>query len=167
MGTVISFPLGQDTLTIKLAAIKDALKLGADELDVSANVALFKQAHWHQALEEMKQIVTTVKDSEPTKIIKFIIETGYLTPDEIRQAAQTVLASGADFVKTCSGLGPRGATVKDVTLIRQAIGHKLKIKVAGGISTYPQAISLIEAGADRLGTSKAVDIIQATLQTQP
>ena len=167
VGTVISFPLGQHTLAIKLAAIKDALAQGADELDVSTNVALFKQAHWPQALEDMRQLVTAVKTTDPHKIIKFIIETGYLTPNEIKQAALTVLHSGADFVKTCSGSGPRGVTLEDVRLIRQAIGNQIKIKVAGGVSTYDQAAALIEAGADRIGTSKAVDILTAALQIQP
>ena len=165
VGTVIAFPVGQDTLQVKLAAIKDALQAGTDELDVSANVALFKQAQWPAALADMKPLVAAVKDFDSTKIIKFIIETGYLTPDEITHAAQTVLNSGADFVKTCSGMGPRGVTLEDVKIIRQAIGHHIKIKVAGGVTTYDQAIKLIQAGADRIGTSKAVEIISATPQT--
>ena len=166
VGTVISFPLGQDTLEVKLTAINNALELGADELDVSANVALFKQAHWDQALENMKRLVAAVKDFNPTKIIKFIIETGYLTPEEITQASLTVLNSGADFVKTCSGMGPRGVTLEDVKLIKQVIGDQIKIKVAGGVTNYDQAIQLITAGASRIGTSKAVDILTAAPQTE-
>jgi len=159
VGTVISFPLGQDAVDIKLAAVKLATRDGADELDISANVALFKTASWDQATAEMTQLVTAAKAVNSHIIVKFIIETGYLTPDEIKRAALTVLQSGANFVKTCSGMGPRGATLEDVKLIRQAIGSKIKVKVAGGISTYKQALSFIAAGADRIGTSKAIEIV--------
>lgn len=159
VGTVISFPLGQDALYIKLAAVKLAATAGADELDISANIALFKTASWDQATQEMNQLTTAAKTITPQIIVKFIIETGYLTPNEIKRAALTVLQSGADFVKTCSGMGPRGATLEDVKLIRQAVGSQIKIKVAGGIATHAQALAFIQAGADRIGTSKAVEIV--------
>jgi deoxyribose-phosphate aldolase len=87
------------------------------------------------------------------------LEAGYLTETEIKKASVLVLESGADFVKTTSGMGPRGATVRDVELIKQAIGDKIKIKVAGGVDTYEEAMALITAGASRIGTSKAVEII--------
>jgi deoxyribose-phosphate aldolase len=161
VGTVISFPLGQDALEIKLAAAKLAATDGADELDVSANVALFKTAAWDKSQQEMTQIISVAKTVNPQIIVKFIIETGYLTTDEIKQAALAVLNSGADFVKICSGLGPRGATLEDVKTIREAIGHKIKLKVAGGISTYKQAVDFITAGADRIGTSKAIEIVSS------
>lgn len=158
IGTVISFPLGQDTPDTKLAAVKLAAA-GADELDISANVALFKTAAWDEAKQAMAQLVAAAKAITPQIIVKFIIETGYLTPNEIKRAALTVLQSGADFVKTCSGMGPRGATLEDVKLIRQAVGSQIKIKVAGGIATHAQALAFIQAGADRIGTSKAVEIV--------
>ena len=107
----------------------------------------------------MNQLTTAAKTITPQIIVKFIIETGYLTPNEIKRAALTVLQSGADFVKTCSGMGPRGATLEDVKLIRQAVGSQIKIKVAGGIATHAQALAFIQAGADRIGTSKAVEIV--------
>lgn len=159
VGTAISFPLGQDTLDVKLASLQAAIKAGADELDISANIALFKTADWREAQQQMHTLVSAAKHIQTQVIIKFIIETGFLTDQEIHQASLEVLNSGADFVKTCSGLGPRGASLKDVQLIRQAVGNKIKIKVAGGISTYDQAISFIKAGANRIGTSKAVDIL--------
>lgn len=159
VGTVISFPLGQDALDIKLAAAKKAAADGADELDISANVALFKTAYWDQAAAEMTQLVTAAKAVNSHIIIKFIIETGYLTSNEIKQASVCVLNAGADFVKTCSGMGPRGATREDVRLIRQAVGNKIKLKVAGGIATHAQALAFIQAGTDRIGTSKAVEIV--------
>jgi deoxyribose-phosphate aldolase len=160
VGTVISFPLGQDTKNIKILAAIDAVKKGADELDISLNVGLFKGGEKEKVLEEMKAIVQAAKDIKAMIVIKFIIETGLLTDEEIKKAAQLVLESGADFVKTNSGFGPRGASLKDVELIRQAVGDKIKIKVAGGIDTLKEATDFINAGADRIGTSKAVEIME-------
>lgn len=159
VGTVVSFPLGQDALDIKLAATKKAAADGADELDISANIALFKTAAWNQATREMIQLVEAAKTITPQIIVKFIIETGYLTSNEIKQASLCVFNSGADFVKTCSGIGPRGTTLEDVRLVREAVGNKINLKVAGGIATHAQALAFIQAGADRIGTSKAVEIV--------
>lgn len=159
VGTVISFPLGQETTEIKLQQIQDAIKNGADELDISMNVGLFKSGNETAILDEMKSIITTAKQLKTIVAVKFIIETGLLTDDQIKKAAELVLQSGADFVKTCSGMGPRGATLKDVQLIKQAVGEKIKIKVAGGVDTYQEAIDFINAGVSRIGTSHAVQII--------
>ncbi len=161
VGTVISFPLGQDTLVTKVAAAQNAAQLGVDELDISLNVGLLKTARWDESLDEMVKLVAAVKTIDQHKIVKFILETGYLTPDEIAHGSQLVLQSGADFVKTCSGMGPRGVTIEDVQIIKKTIGDQIKIKVAGGVTTYDQAIQLIEAGASRIGTSKAVEILKA------
>lgn len=162
VGTVISFPLGQDTQNTKILAAIDAVKKGADELDICMNVGLFKGGESEKALEEMKAVVQAVKDMKATAIVKFIIETGFLTDEEIKKASQLVLESGADFVKTNSGMGPRGASLEDVKLIKEAIGDKIKIKVAGGIDTLKEATDFIQAGVDRIGTSKAVEIIEET-----
>ncbi len=160
VGTVISFPLGQDTKNTKILAAIDAIKKGADELDVCMNVGLFKGGEEEKVLGEMRAIVQAVKDMKEAVIVKFIVETGFLTDEGIKKAAQLVLESGADFVKTNSGFGPRGASLKDVELIRRAVGDKIKIKVAGGIHTYEKAMEFIAKGADRIGTSKAVEIIE-------
>jgi len=160
VGTVIGFPLGQDTKNTKILAAIDAIKKGADELDVCMNVGLFKGGESEKVLEEMKAVVQTAKNMKKTTLVKFIIETGLLTDEEIKKTSQLVLESEADFVKTNSGFGPRGAELKDVELIREAVGGRIKIKVAGGIHTYQQAVEFIEKGADRIGTSKAVEIIQ-------
>lgn len=167
VGTVISFPLGQETLNLKLAAAKESATIGADELDVSLNVGLIKQAKWESLLRETEQLVSTVKMIGTTKIVKFILETGYLTDDEIKKGSETILKSGADFVKTNSGMGPRGVTVKDVELIKAAIGNQIKIKAAGGVDTYDEAIALINAGVSRIGTSKAIEIITYTPTNSP
>lgn len=165
-GTVVSFPLGQDSQEIKVASALWAVKNGADELDVSMNVGAFKDGQYERVLEEMKAIVTEVKNTSAihdrtthVTLVKFIIETGWLTDDEIKKASELVLESGADFVKTCSGMGPRGATLHDVELIKSVVGDKIKIKVAGGIDTYQEAIEFINAGVSRIGTSHAVGIV--------
>jgi len=160
VGTVIGFPLGQDTKNIKTIAAMEVAKRGADELDVCMNVGLFKGGKENQVLAEMEAILGAAKNIKGSVVVKFIIETSLLTDEEIKKAAQLVLESGADFVKTNTGWGPRGASLKDVELIRKAIGDKIKIKVAGGIHTYKEAVAFIEKGADRIGTSKAVEIVK-------
>ena len=160
VGTVIGFPLGQDTQNIKTIAAMEAAKRGADELDVCMNVGLFKGGEEEQVLAEMEAILGAAKNIKGSVVVKFIIETSLLTDEEIKKATQLVLKSGADFVKTNTGWGPRGASLKDVELIREAIGDKIKIKVAGGIHTYKEAVAFIEKGANRIGTSKAVEIIK-------
>lgn len=160
VGTVASFPLGQDVLSIKSSAIKQALFDGADEIDVMLNVGFIKEHQWEKCYEEMSTLVKIVKDFDNNKIIKFIPEVGYLTKDEIKKVAELMIKAGADFFKTCSGYGPRGSKIEDVTLIRSVVENAIKIKVAGGISTYQQAHEFIQAGADRIGTSSAVKIIE-------
>lgn len=160
VGTVISFPLGQELISIKTSALKQALNDGADELDISLNVGLIKEHNWDQLVADMETMVKIVKSFDSKKIIKFIPENGYLTDYEIKKVAELLVQAGADFYKTCSGYGPRGATLDDVRLVREAIGNAIKIKVAGGISTYDQAISFINAGANRIGTSAALEIIK-------
>ncbi|MBI5357086.1 deoxyribose-phosphate aldolase [Candidatus Collierbacteria bacterium] len=159
VGTVVSFPLGQDSPEIKIAAAKAAAINGADELDISLNVGLIKEGQWDESLAEMQNIVREVKAVDQKKIVKFILETGYLTDDEIKKTSVLILQSGADFVKTNSGMGPRGVIVKDVELIKEATEGKIKIKVAGGVDTFAEAMALINAGASRIGTSRAVEII--------
>jgi deoxyribose-phosphate aldolase len=160
VGTVVSFPQGQDTTKAKVYAAADAARNGADVLDVSMNVGLFKEKNYAAVLKEMKAIVHAARKINKKIIIKFIIETGYLSSKEIIKASQLVVASGANFVKTCSGYGPRGAAVNDVTLIRKAVKGKVYIKVAGGISTTKQALAFLKEGAYRIGTSHAIGIVQ-------
>jgi len=120
---------------------------------------LFKAGKYQEVLEEMKAIVEAVKNIKKSAVVKFIIETGLLTNEEIKKAAELVLKSGADFVKTTSGMGPRGVSLKDVELVKSVVEGKIKIKVAGGVDTYKEAIDFINAGVDRIGTSHAVEII--------
>lgn len=160
VGTVVSFPLGQDVFSVKVLSLQESLRQGADELDVVLNVAFIKEHQWQKCYEEMATLVSMVRDFASDRIIKFIPETGYLTPDEIKKVAELMVKAKADFFKTCSGYGPRGATVEDVKLIRAAVGNDIKIKVAGGISSYEKAVEFLQAGAQRIGTSKAIEIIK-------
>jgi len=160
VGTVISFPIGQDQPDVKTMAAIKAVKDGADELDVSMNVGWFKNGQKNLVLKEMKAVVAAGKSLKRNLIVKFIIETGFLNEGQIKEASKLVLKSGADFVKTCSGWGPRGAQLKDVILIKQAVGDQIKIKVAGGIHSYKEAVKFIEKGASRVGTSKGIEIIK-------
>ncbi|KKT72829.1 MAG: Deoxyribose-phosphate aldolase [Microgenomates group bacterium GW2011_GWA2_44_7] len=160
VGTVIAFPLGQERVDIKIAAIQKALTDNADELDISLNIGLIKAGLFEASAAEMRALVSQAKSFGKGKIVKFIIETGYLSVEEIAIISQHVLESGADFVKTTSGMGPRLPTIEDVEIIKRATNGQIKIKVAGGIETRSQAISFLEAGAVRIGTSHAVEIVQ-------
>ena len=164
VGTVISFPLGQELTLIKVAAAAAAIKEGADEIDVCLNVALIKEGLWDESFSEMKAVVSGARNIRSDIIIKFIPEVGLLTDEEIKKVAVLIADSGADFFKTGSGSvgGTRGPEIKDIQLVREVVGRRLKIKVVGGIRNYEKALSFIEAGADRIGTSHAVEIVEGT-----
>lgn len=160
VGTVVSFPLGQELLAIKRKTVRENITQGADELDISLNIGNIKSGKWDNCLEEMKVLVNEVKSFKSSVVVKFIPETGLLSDSEIKKTAELMVLAKADFFKTCSGLGPRGAIINDVKMIKEAVGDQIKIKVAGGISTYLQVKDFLAAGAVRIGTSKAVEIMQ-------
>jgi len=159
VGTVISFPLGQDTTEAKVFAAIRAIKDGADELDISTNVGWLKGGKEDDYFGELTQIVKAAKGENPKVIIKFIIEACLLSEEEIKKASYFVLQSGADFVKTTSGAGPNDAKIEYIKIINQVVGGKIRIKAAGGIHTAEQVRKYLAAGADRIGTSKAVEIV--------
>ncbi len=159
VGTVISFPLGQDTTEMKLMAVRQVIKKGADEVDVSTNVGFLKSGKDKIYLKELKRIVQAARKLRAETIVKFIIEAPLLTEKEIQKAALLVLKSRADFIKTSSGYGPLDATLGQVRIIKKTVGDKIPIKAAGGIATRKQALDFIKTGASRLGTSKAVEIV--------
>lgn len=165
VGTAFSFPLGQDTLEMKIFAARESVRLGADELDIVPNNGLLlSEAGFGLYREELKTIVDSARATRADVIVKFIIETGFLEEVLIKRAAEAIVASGADFVKICSGMGPRGASLDDVRLVKEAIGTApIRIKVAGGIDTIEEARGFLAAGAHRIGTSKAVEIIEQTM----
>lgn len=144
VGTVVSFPLGQDSIEAKIAAIKAC---GADEFDIVPAITPL-DAH---------ELTTLVAAAKPA-IVKFILDPGYFTKETLAEAAKLIQQSGADYVKIGSGMGPRGPTVEDVHIVREAV-PAMKIKVAGGVDTYEEAKAFIDAGVTRIGTSHALSII--------
>lgn len=165
VGTAISFPLGQDRVDIKITTALKAIEDGADELDIVPNTAtLLSDLKGTSYLEEMVQIVRAIRQTNAITIIKFILETGYMTEDQIKLGARLIHDSGADYVKFATGMGPKGATLEDLAIIKEVVGPDMKIKVAGGVDTYDEAIAFIEAGVTRIGTSKAIEIITNTTE---
>lgn len=154
--TVAGFPLGFQSSAAKVFEVEKALSEGAHEIDVVINIGLLKEGKWKAVEQEIQQIVGV---GAGRLVVKVIIETCYLNDQEKIRAAQLVQAAGADFIKTSTGFGPQGATVHDVELIRRTVGDKLLIKAAGGIKTRESALSLLRAGAARLGTSRGPALI--------
>lgn len=152
--SVIGFPLGANTLAIKVAEIKQAIKDGADELDVVMNLGWLKMGKETEIEAGIRNVVKAAQG----RLVKIIIETGNLNDKEKALAAKLVKAGGADFVKTSTGFGPGGATVEDIKLLRKTVGPKFGVKASGGIKTKVQAVALVKAGANRLGTSSGVEI---------
>ena len=158
----IGFPLGATSFNVKLFEAEEALKNGARAIDMVINLGAFKSGDYHLIEEEIKGIV---KVSGKSVITKIIIEACYLNRDEIINLSKMAMELGADFVKTSTGMGFRGATVEDVKLIRTVVGLKMGIKAAGGINSYNKSKRIIEAGADRIGTSQGVKIIREYLES--
>ncbi|MFB6491280.1 MAG: deoxyribose-phosphate aldolase [Thermoproteus sp. AZ2] len=154
---VVGFPFGSHKTSVKLAEAEAAIEDGADELDMVMNIGAFKAGLYELVERDIKAVASLAHDYGA--ILKAIIETGYLTPEEIVKASQLAARAGADFVKTSTGYGPRGATVEDVQLIYKAVEGRVGVKAAGGIRTAQQAIAMIKAGATRIGSSHGVDII--------
>jgi len=159
VGTIVSFPIGQDTTESKILSCLDLIKKGADELDISTNVGWLKEGKDDDYFGELLSIVKAVKKENPKKIVKFIIEACYLTTEEIKKAAHFVMQSGADFVKTTSGFGDNDAKIEYVEIIKSVVGGNIKIKAAGGIKTADEVRKYLAAGASRIGTSRAVEIV--------
>ena len=158
VGAAIGFPLGQTTLECKIFETKDAIKKGADEIDYVINVAELKNKNYDYIKKEMEEIVKICK--EAGKISKVIFENCYLTDDEKVKVAEIAKEVKPDFIKTSTGFGTGGATVEDVKLMKSVVGDEVKVKAAGGIRDLKTALAMIEAGAERLGTSAGVAIVE-------
>ena len=150
--TVIGFPNGYSTPEVKVFETEDAVRNGADEIDMVINLGLAKAGDWEGVLREIR----AVKESCGGRILKVIVEACQLTQEEKIAACRVVSMSGADFIKTSTGFSTGGATVEDVKLFRERISPDLRIKAAGGIRTFEQARAMLEAGADRIGASALV-----------
>ncbi len=154
--TVAGFPLGYSMTETKLEEIKRAIDNGAHEVDVVWNISSFKSGNpWTKI--EIAKCSKLAHDYQ--KALKVIIETAYLSDDEIVEACKICVDAGADFVKTSTGFAPSGAKVEHIQLMKKSVPGGVGIKASGGIKTKEQAILLIEAGADRLGTSSGIAIV--------
>ena len=158
--TVIGFPNGYDTTAAKCFMANDAVKNGADEVDMVINIGWVKDGKWEQLTEEIRQI----KAHCCGKILKVIIETCLLTEEEKIKMCHVVTDAGADYIKTSTGFSTAGATFDDVALFAKHVGKDVKIKAAGGISSLEDAEKFIALGADRLGTSRIVKIAKGLQQ---
>lgn len=153
---VVGFPLGAMSGDVKRFETEAAVDDGAHEIDMVMNIGLLKDGEYKRLLRELRDVVEAA-DERPVKVI---LETGLLTQEEKVRACELVLDSGARFVKTSTGFGPGGATVEDVRLLRQTVGERLGVKASGGIRDTATALAMIEAGADRIGTSNGVAIVR-------
>ncbi|MFP7216195.1 deoxyribose-phosphate aldolase [Lactococcus garvieae] len=154
--TVIGFPLGANTSEVKAFEATDAINKGADEVDMVINIGAAKDGKW-DLVESDIAAVNAVKDG---RILKVIIETSLLTDEEKVKACQAAQRAGADFVKTSTGFSTAGAKVEDVKLMRETVGPDMGVKASGGIRNLEDAKAMIEAGANRLGCSSGVAIME-------
>ena len=154
--TVIGFPLGANTPEVKAFETQDAIRRGAEEVDMVINVGALLAGDDETVYRDIKAVV----DAAAGTLTKVIIETCYLSDDQKKTACELAMRAGADFVKTSTGFGTGGATPHDVALMRGVVGSKLQVKASGGIRTYEDAAAVVEAGADRLGVSASLTILQ-------
>ena len=154
IAVVVGFPLGAMTTKAKAYEAKCAIEDGASEIDMVIAVGRLKDKDYDYVLEDIKAVKEAIGD----KTLKVIIETCLLTDEEKIKACELSEKAGADFVKTSTGFSTGGANVADVALMKKTVGDRLKVKASGGIHTRDEALALVEAGADRIGASKSIDI---------
>ncbi|WP_311515998.1 deoxyribose-phosphate aldolase [uncultured Anaerococcus sp.] len=154
IAAVVGFPLGAMATRAKAFEAKCAIEDGASEIDMVIEIGRLKDGDYAYVLEDIKAVKEAIGDN----ILKVIIETCLLTDEEKVKACELSEKAGADFVKTSTGFSTGGASVADVALMKETVGNRLKVKASGGIHTRDEAIALIEAGADRIGASKSIDI---------
>ncbi len=157
--TVIGFPLGANTTAVKVAETEDAYEMGCDEFDMVINVGALKDGKYDYVREEIAAVVKAAKG----KTVKVIIETLFLTEEEKVKAVELSAEAGAHFVKTCTGFNEGVATVEDIALMRKTAPANVKVKASAGIRNYADTKALIEAGADRIGTSAGAKILEESL----
>ena len=156
--TVIGFPNGYSTTETKVFEAKNAIENGANEIDMVINVGFLKDGRYEKVEEEIRKI----HEACDGKILKVIIETCLLTEDEKIKMCELVTKAGAEFIKTSTGFSTAGATFEDVKLMKEHVGEGVKVKAAGGISSFDDAEEFMRLGADRLGTSRLVKIMKQT-----
>lgn len=156
--TVIGFPLGYSTTNVKLAEAKDAIENGCDELDMVINIGDVKNGDYDKVEQEIKEL----KKTAGSHIVKVIIETCYLTKEEKEKLCSCITNAGADYIKTSTGFGTKGAVIEDIELFSKNIGSHVKIKAAGGVKTREDLCLFLKAGCERIGTSSAISILNET-----
>ena len=161
IGAAISFPLGQTSIEVKCFETKKAIEEGADEIDYVLNVGKLKDGDLQYIEEEMKAITDICHQNKI--LVKVIFENCYLSKEEIKQAALIAKKVKPDFIKTSTGFGTSGATVEDVKLMKETVGEKVKVKAAGGIRDWDTCKKMLEAGAERIGTSASIEILKGFL----
>lgn len=159
VATVIGFPHGMSMKSIKVYEAMQAVLYGAQELDIVVNIGAVRSGNLDFIGEELSEVIAASKSA----VHKVIIETCYLDEKEKRAVAEIAAGCGARFIKTSTGFGPKGATVRDVKLLKEIVGDRAEIKASGGIRTLARMLKLINAGATRIGTSAGVEIMQEAL----
>lgn len=155
---VVGFPLGACMTEVKSVETTLACECGAEEIDMVINVGALKEGDYELVLDDIAEVVAVAGDYDAT--VKVIIETCLLTKEEIVKACELAEEAGAAFVKTSTGFSKGGATVEDVKLMRETVGDRLQVKASGGIRDYETCMAMIEAGADRVGASASVQIME-------
>ena len=158
VGAAISFPLGQTVLEIKVEETKKAIQDGSDEIDYVINIGEAKMGHWDYIEEEMRQITEICRAHKV--ISKVIFENCYLEKEEIKKLAEIAKKVKPDYIKTSTGFGTGGATLEDVRLMKETVGDDVKVKAAGGVRDWETCKAMIEAGAERIGTSSSIAILE-------
>lgn len=154
--TVVGFPLGANTTEVKVFETMDAVKNGADEIDMVINVGEMKNGNYSYVEEEIRRVV----EASNGKLVKVILETCYLTDEEIKEASLCAKRAKADFVKTSTGFGSAGATVNAVRIMRETVGPDMGVKASGGVRSKADMEAMINAGANRIGCSAGVQIME-------
>lgn len=154
--TVVGFPLGANTTEVKVFETVDAIKNGADEIDMVINVGELKNGNYSYVEEEIRRVV----EASDGKLVKVILETCYLTDEEIKEASLCAKRAKADFVKTSTGFGSAGATVHAVSIMRETVGNEMGVKASGGVRSKADMENMIKAGANRIGCSAGVQIME-------
>lgn len=160
--SVCAFPLGYANTETKVSEARQLVELGCAEVDMVMNYAAMIEGETAFVADDIAAVRQAVREASNGKaLLKVILETGRLTPELVARASVLAAGAGADFVKTSTGFGPRGASVEDVRIMRQAVGPKLGVKAAGGIRDLETALAMLEAGATRIGASSGAQIVAA------
>jgi deoxyribose-phosphate aldolase len=160
VGAVVGFPHGACTTTVKIVEAMEAMKNGAEELDIVLNLGMVRSGRLDMLEIDMKNVITMTKGM----VHKIIIESGALTKGELTEVCKLAVRSGTEFIKTSTGYGPRGATAEDIAAIRGVVGSSCRVKASGGIRDLASVQAMVAAGAERVGTSAGPAIMEEYLQ---